>query len=231
MRWVAAVVIVVTAATVASCSKGPSSAEVQAFNDFALERQMDYPAALPGTVPTSIREYVLGSTATIPADAVVSGAFTDAHTVVDPSEIDPTVVTLIAEFTVHKSLVGNLPATFEVNLGSVHGTYDVADAVRGAGDVVIFIKMDSATGQWVLADGRWAIAQSTGSGVVSMPLVPNLQQGSYLAGITDVADIEGLLIAASLDPNGTLTDLGNDGITDSQQDLIDKANDLVNSDN
>ncbi|MCJ7826832.1 MAG: hypothetical protein MUP36_01125, partial [Demequinaceae bacterium] len=147
-----------------------------------------------------------------------------------PGTTDPSAYTLVGQFKLHQSLKGTVPSTFDVNLGTAHGSFLVALAARGAGDVVLFLVFDAATGEWALVDGKYALAQSDG-GDLSMPLVPGAQQPQYMSGIVDVADIQAMIIAGNLDPNGSLTggldDLGNDGISGTQQDLIDQANDLA----
>ena len=223
---------VLAALVLTGCSGGPSTEERAEFDRFAVERQGDYPPAFAPGAPTSIMEYVMGGSGITQADYIVSGAFTGATTVgPDPSASDPTALTLIGQFTLHQSLRGNVPSSFDVNLGTVTGALLVSLVARGAGDVVLFLEFDSATDEWVLVDGGWALARSD-EGMLDMPLVPASMEAQYLSGVTDVADIQAMIIAANLDPNGSLNggldDLGNDGLNDTQQDLIDQANDTAN---
>jgi hypothetical protein len=230
-RVVAGAVVAVFALVCSGCGGGPSAEEKEAFSLFAQERQAEYPAAFPPSVPTSIKDYVLGGTGITTADYIVSGAFTGGTTEpAPPGSADSSAVTLIGHFKLHESLKGTVPSTFDVNLGTAQGTYSADSAVRGAGDVVLFLTYDAASGVWVLVDGQFALAQSDG-GNLSMPLVPGAEQSRYMTGVVDLADVWAMLIAGAYDPNDSLTggldDLGDGGVTDTQQDLIDQANDLA----
>jgi hypothetical protein len=230
MRRVTAAFVLV-ALVLAGCSGGPSTEERSEFDRFALERMGDYPPTFTPDTPTSIKEYVMGGSGITQADYIVAGAFTGATTVgPNPSASDPSAYTLIGQFKLHQSLRGNVPSTFDVDLGTVRGTLLIALAARGAGDVVLFLDFDATTEEWELVDGGWALAQSDG-GALSMPLVPASKEAQYLSGVTDVSDIESMIIAANIDPNGSvnggLDDLGNEGLTGTEQDLIDQANDIT----
>ncbi len=232
-RVATGLLVVVSAWLFSGCSTGPSGEEIEQFNRLAAERQSDFPAAFPVSVPTSIREYVLGGVGVTPAEVIVTGSFTDGQKLLPQAgALDMTASTLIGTFQVHKYIRGNAGTSFEVNLGSVHGAFLAADALRGADNLVLFLKRDPASGQWVLVDGGWAVAQSDRNGNISMPFIPVGQESAYTAGVVDVGDIEGMVIAGNLDPNGslngTLDNLGNDGMTGTQNDLIDQANDLGN---
>lgn len=231
MRRVSTGVVLAALVLLAGCSGGPSGEEKAEFDRFALERQGDYPPAFTPGTPTSIKEYVIGVSGSNQADYIVAGAFTGATTIgPDPAASDPTAYTVIGQFKLHQSLRGEVPSTFDVDLGTVNGTILIALAARGAGDVVLFLDFDAASGDWVLVDGGWALAQSDG-GTLSMPLIPESQRSQYMMGVVNAGDIESMIIAAKLDPNGSLNgglgDLGNDGLTDTEQDLIDQANDLT----
>ncbi len=232
MKRVMVVVIVAAFALVATgCSGGPSQAEKAEFDRLALERQADYPVVIAPGVPTSIKEYVMGGPGITNADYIVTGAFTGA-TVVSPDAgaSDLSAFTLIGQFKLHESIKGAVPSTFDVDLGMVEASLLASSAVRGAGDVVLFLSFDAKTGEWVLVDGGYALAQSDG-GRLSMPFVPGAKEGQYLSGASDVADVQAMAIAFNLDPNGSLNggldNLGNDGVSGTQQDLIDRANDLT----
>jgi hypothetical protein len=231
MRRIAAEIVVVALAMVmAGCSGGPNQEEKAEFDRFAIERQADYPLAFASSVPTSIKEYVMGASGITQADYIVTGAFFDATTVApEPGASDPSAFSLIGQFRLHQSIRGTVPSTFDVNLGTVRPSILASSTARGAGDVVLFLKYDAASGDWALVDGGFALAQSDG-GALSMPLVPESKSRQYLEGITDVADIQAMIIAANLDPNGSLNggldDLGNDGVNDTQNDLIDQANEI-----
>ena len=212
--------------TLAGCGGGgPSDSEVQAFQSLALERQAGY--VTPGQcVPVTVQQYVLGVCGKAGAEEILTGAFRDAETREIIASTDPTAHNLIATFEVHEPARGSLVGDVEVNLGVVRGDFDPADAMRGAGDVVIFLTREASTGEWVLADGLYAVAQVDGTGRLSMPFVPSGSRSAYLTGVIDVADVLALVVASQYDPvqNG-----GNGGITDSQQDLIDKANEIANN--
>jgi hypothetical protein len=223
--------VVISAWVFSGCSTGPSAAEIEEFDRLAIERQTDLPAAFPASVPTSIAEYVLGGPGIAPAELIVTGSFTDGQKLLPQADaIDATAFTLIGTFQVHKVMRGDIGTSFDVNLGEVHGAFLADDALRGADNLVLFLRKDRVSGQWVLVDGGWALIQSDQDGIVSMPFIPANLEYDYTAGVVDVGDIEGMVIAGGLDPNGslngTLQDLGNDGMTGSQNDLIDQANDL-----
>ncbi|MBN2176745.1 MAG: hypothetical protein JW722_03710 [Demequinaceae bacterium] len=230
-RAIAGVVVIGLALVCAGCGGGPSAEEKEAFDLFALERQNEYPAVFAPSVPTSIKDYVLGGTGITTADYIVAGAFTGATIEpAPPGSMDSSAFTLVGQFKLHESLKGTVPATFDVNLGTAHGTYSVDSVVRGAGDIVLFLGYDAASDEWVLVDGSYALAQSDG-GDLSMPLVPRSEESEYMTGVVDLADIRAMLIAGAYDPNGSLNggldDLGDGGVSDTQQDLIDRANDLA----
>lgn len=227
MKRIMVGVIMVTLALV-GCSGGPSQEEKTEFDRLALERQVGYPAVVTSGTPTSIKDYVMGGPGITAAGYIVTGAFTGATSA--PSESEASGFTLIGVFKLHESIKGTVPSTFDVDLGTVGASILASSAVRGAGDVVLFLVFDTETGRWSLVDDGYALAQSDG-GILSMPFVPPAKEGQYLSGISDVGDIQAMAIAANLDPNGSLNggldDLGNDGMSDTQQDLIDQANDLA----
>jgi hypothetical protein len=228
MRTTAACGALALAATaiLAGCSTGPSAEERAEFDRFAIDRQAEYPANVPMTMPTSIKEIVLGGDGLVTADYIVAGAFTDGRLEPPPAGTDdPTAHTFIATFKLHDSLKGTVPQSFDVDLGLVHEALLAKSAAVGAGDVVLFLTIDVDTGDWVLADGGWSLALSD-AGALSMPLVPRSLEVQYLTGVHEVADIAALLIAGNLDPNGTLTD-DDPGMSDTEQSLIDKANEIA----
>ena len=226
MRRAATMALAVVLVTgVAACSRGPSEEERIEFDQFAIERQSGYPSAMSPTVPTSIQEYILGGEGVTAAAYVVAGSFTGGRALPAPEgTADPSAVTVIGEFRLHKSLRGEVPSTFDVNLGTSAGDFDVDAALRGAGDVVLFLSYESASSGWVLVDGKYALAQSDEGGL-SMPFVPGPMGAQYLTGVLDVADVEALIIAGDVAPEGGLDDIGSD--PNDYQDLIDQANDLV----
>ncbi len=217
---------VMLVAGVTACSSGPSEEERIEFNQLAIERQVGYPSVMSPSVPTSIQQYVLGGQGIAAADYIVAGSFVGGRAAPAPEgNPDPSAFAIVGEFRLHTSLRGTVPSTFDVNLGAATGDFDVTAAVKGAGDVVLFLSYDRASGGWVLVDGKYALAQSDG-GDLSMPLVPASMESQYMRGVIDVADVEAMIIAGDVAPEGGLDDIGNDAPND-YQDLIDQANDLV----
>jgi hypothetical protein len=108
-----------------------------------------------------------------------------------------------------------------IDIGDAAPDVDMDKAVRGAGNAVVFLVNDDGT--WRLSDGLYAISPTDKEGRLSMPLVSFDARATYLTGVIDVVDIKALLIAGAHDPGGILDD---GGVSDTQQDLIDKANDL-----
>lgn len=213
-----------------ACSSGPSEHERAEFQKLVLERQGGYPTVVVLSVPTSVKEYVLGGGGMATADYIVAGSFTGGRLVpASEGSADSTLSTLIGEFRLHQSLRGSVPSEFDVDLGTTKGGFVASTAMKGAGDVVLFLRFDASEDAWALIDDQYALAQSDG-GTLSMPLVPASMESQYLSGVIDVADIEAMIIAGNYDPNGSLTgeldDLGNEG-TGQYQDLIDQANDLT----
>jgi len=228
MKRLATVMVAVAMLALAACSGGPTVEEKAEFARFAVERQADYPAAVLASFPVSIKDYALGRKGVEPAEYIVTGAFKDGDMLPPGSDPkDPTAFTVIGHFVLHKSMKGNVPSTFDVDLGDVHQVYLAKNIVRGLGDCVLFLNYDATNDRYVLVDGKYAVAQSD-KGDLSMPLVPGAKQPVYMAGIVDTADVQGMLIAGGLDKHGTLNggtdNLGNDGTTDTEQNLIDKAN-------
>ena len=80
-------------------------------------------------------------------------------------------------------------------------------------------------GRGVSPTGSTPSAQRTRTGDCRCPSSSFDARSGYLSGVIDVADISALLIAGAHDPGGIL-DGGDPGVNDTQQDLIDKANDL-----
>jgi hypothetical protein len=180
--------------------------------------------------PRSVKEYVLGATGAYApryagADSILTGKFTGAETRVDPATGTSHVW---ATFSIHAPVMGQLTGTAVIDIGDAAPGVDMDKAVRGAGNAVVFLVDDGGT--WRLSDGLYTICPTDKDGRLSMPLVDLDSRASYLAGVVDVADITGLLIAGAHDPGGVLDggvlDGGNDGINGAQQSLIDKANDL-----
>ncbi len=218
------VAAVATAAVLAlaACSKAPSSDEIAAWRDFAQYRQSQH-AATPVAGPRSVKEYVLGAappyaTRYKGADSILTGKFTGATTVLDPETGTSEVM---ATFSIHKPVMGRLTGEVVVDIGDAPPGVDMDKAVRGAGDAVIFLVDDG--GVWKLSDGLYAICPVYQEGRLSMPLVDPGARGDYLASVTDVADVQALLIAGAHDPGGVL----DGGVNDQQQKAIDKATDLV----
>lgn len=226
---VAAMALVLVAA---GCSGGPSKNERDEFQKLVVERQEAYPLIMLPSVPTSIQEYVLGGQGIARADYIVSGSFTGGRLLSGPADTNLGTSILYGDFRLHKSLKGTVPSEFEVNLGTTSGGFDASDAMRGAGDVVLFLSFDAVTGEWSLVDDQYALARSDG-GSLSMPFVPASMESQYLTGVVDVADVEALVIAGNLDPNGTLTGEtdttgGGVGGPDNYQDMIDEAYEIAN---
>ncbi len=118
--------------------------------------------------------------------------------------------------------MGQQTGNVAIDIGDAAPGVNMDKAVRGAGNAVVFLVDDGGT--WRLSDGLYAISPTDKEGRLSMPLVGFDARGSYLAGVIDVVDIQALLIAGAHDPGGILNDGGQ---SDTQQDLIDKANDLA----
>jgi hypothetical protein len=226
IRTVLALVIASTALALAGCGGGgPSDDEVAAWGDFALYRQGQHIAA-PVQGPRSVKEYVLGATGAYAArydgaGSILTGKFTGAETTTDAATGKTDV---LATFSIHKPVMGQLTGSVDIDIGDAAPGVDMDKAVRGAGDAVVFLVNDGGT--WRLADGLYAISPTDKDGRLSMPLVDLDARGTYLSGVADVVDIKALLIAGAHDPGGVL-DGGNSGVNDTQQDLIDKANDLA----
>lgn len=224
VRAVLALVIAATAVGLAGCGGGPSTEEVAAWGDFSLYRQQQH-VSEPVQGPRSVKEYVLGATGPYAArydgaDSILTGKFTGAVTITDPASGQTDVV---ASFSIHAPVMGQLTGSVAVNIGNAPPGVDVDAAVRGAGNAVVFLVDDG--GVWRLADGLYSICPTDKDGRLSMPLVELDARSGYLSGVIDVADISALLIAGAHDPGGIL-DGGDPGVNDTQQDLIDKANDL-----
>lgn len=218
-----ATALALAVASLAGCSGGPSSEEIAAWRHFADYRQSQNEAN-PVAGPRSVKEYVLGAappyhTRYTGADSILTGKFTGATTVVDP---DTGTEEVMATFSIHKPVMGQLTGEVVIDIGDAPPGVDVDQAVRGAGDAVVFLV--NADGTWTLADGLYAICPTNDEGRLSMPLVDPAARSDYLASVTDVADISALLIAGAHDPGGIL----DGGVNDQQQKAIDKATDLVN---
>lgn len=228
-RPVAALLAALVVAALAGCAGGPSEAEVLAWNGFALIRQSEN-AADTSLKPESVREYVLGAAGAAAArydgaDAVLAGHFTGAQRVPDGTSGTERIV---ATFAVDASLYGPYSGSVDIDVGLAPEGVDVASAMRGAGNLVVFLVVTPSGLR--LADGAYAIAVSARDGRLTMPLVDPGEQAAYLDGVRDVADVKALLIAGGLDHGGVLdpgSDIGNDGVSDTEQDLIDRANDLA----
>jgi hypothetical protein len=225
LRPALALVIALTAVALAGCGGGPSSDEVAAWGDFSLYRQSQH-LAQPVQGPRSVKEYVLGATGANAAtyegaDSILTGKFTGAVMTTDPAS---GIAEVVATFSIHQPVMGALTGSVDVNIGDAAPGVDMDAAVRGAGNGVVFLVDDG--GSWRLADGLYSICPTDKEGRLSMPLVEPGARGGYLSGVVDVVDISALLIAGAHDPGGIL-DGGDSGVSDTQQDLIDKANDLA----
>ena len=218
-----------TVVALAGCASGPSSDELAAWREFSRYRQEQH-LSEPVKGPRSVKEYVLGATDAYAAsyegaDSILTGKFTGAVTTIDPASGSTEAV---ATFSIHAPVMGQLTGSVDVNIGNAPPGVDMDAAVRGAGNAVVFLVDDG--GSWRLADGLYSICPTDKDGRLSMPLVEIDARPAYLSGVTDVADITALLIAGAHDPGGILDgglgDGGDSGVNDTQQDLIDKANDL-----
>lgn len=217
---VAALIGIASAAVLAACSSGPSEEQAAAWEAFAADRQ-EWHESADGVWPTSIREYLLGD----PdggigdlrydgPDAVLTGSFTGAHTeLTEAGEFN-----VVGEFEIHEPvLAGGASGSIDVLLGPDVEGVDMDEALVGAGNAVVFLR-DTRDG-WRLSDFYWSIATVDAEGRLDMPLVPERFRSSYLEGVVDVADVKAMLIAGGLDSTGVLSG--------TQQDAIDKANDLA----
>jgi hypothetical protein len=218
--------LVAASATLAlsACGGGPSTDEVAAWTAFSAYRQVQHHDT-PVQGPRSVKEYVLGATGAYKsryagADSILAGKFTGAVTTSDPATGKTDVM---ATFSIHAPVMGQVTGAVVIDIGDAAPGVDMDKAVRGAGNAVVFLVDDSGT--WRLSDGLYAICPTDKDGRLSMPLVNLASRSSYLAGVVDVGDITGLLIAGAHDPGGVL-DGGNNGINDPQQSLIDKAKNL-----
>jgi hypothetical protein len=225
VRAILAVLAASTAVALAACGGGPSSDEVAAWGEFSLYRQGQH-ISEPVQGPRSVKEYVLGATGADAAtyggaDSILTGKFTGAVTTTNPAS---GVAEVVATFSIHKPVMGDLTGSVDVNIGDAAPGVDMDAAVRGAGNAVVFLVEDG--GSWRLSDGLYSICPTDKEGRLSIPLVEPSARGGYLSGVIDVVDITALLIAGAHDPGGIL-DGGDSGMSDTQQDLIDKANDLA----
>ncbi len=225
VRTALALVIASTALGLSACGGGPSADEVAAWQDFAQYRQVQHLAA-PVQGPQSVKEYVLGATGAYAArydgaDSILTGKFTGAETTTDPATGQTAV---LATFSIHKPVMGQMTGSVDIDIGDAAPGVDMDNAVRGAGNAVVFLVNDG--GSWRLADGLYSICPAGKDGRLSMPLVEFDARGAYLSGVVDVVDISALLIAGAHDPGGVL-DGGDTGVSDTEQSLIDKANDLA----
>ena len=229
LRAALALAMASTVVALAGCTSGPSSDELAAWRELSRYRQEQH-LSEPVTGPRSVKEYVLGATGAYAAsyegaDSILTGKFTGAVPTVDPASGQTDAV---ATFSIHAPVMGQLTGSVDVNIGNAPPGVDMDAAVRGAGNAVVFLVDDD--GSWRLADGLYSICPTDTDGRLSMPLVEFDARPAYLSGVTDVADITALLIAGAHDPGGILdgglVDGGDSGVNDTQQDLIDKANDL-----
>jgi hypothetical protein len=223
VRTVLALVVVSATLALSACGGGPSSDEVSAWAAFSAYRQGQHHDT-PVQGPRSVKEYALGATGAYAsrysgADSILTGKFTGAETRVDPAT---GATDVWATFSIHAPVMGQVTGTVVIDIGDAPPGVDVDKAVRGAGNAVVFLVDDRGT--WRLSDGLYAICPADKDGRLSMPLVDLAARGAYLAGITDVADVQALLIAGAHDPGGVLN--GGDGVNGPQQSLIDKTNDL-----
>lgn len=225
LRAALALVLASSTLALAACGGGPSSDEVAAWDAFALYRQGQH-HDVPVQGPRSVKEYVLGATGAYAsrysgADSILTGKFTGAQTQVDPATGTTDVW---ATFSIHAPVMGQVTGTVVIDIGDAAPGVDMDKAVRGAGNAVVFLVDDGGT--WRLSDGLYAICPSDKDGRLSMPLVDLDARTAYLAGVRDVADITGLLIAGAHDPGGVLGG-GDGGVNGPQQGLIDKANEIA----
>ena len=226
VRTILAFVLASATLGLVACSRGPSSDEVAAWNAFSLYRQGQH-VATPVQGPRSVKEYVLGATGAYKsrykgADSILAGKFTGAVTNTDAATAKSDVM---ATFSIHSPVMGQVTGTVVIDIGDAAPGVDMDKAVRGAGNAVVFLVDDG--GVWRLSDGLYAISPTDKDGRLSMPLVDLDSRSKYLAGVIDVADITGLLIAGAHDPGGVLN--GGDAVNGPQQSLIDKANNLGGS--
>ncbi len=224
LRALTALVVVSTTLALSACGGGPSTDEVAAWTAFSAYRQAQH-RDNPVQGPRSVKEYVLGATGAYAsrysgADSILTGKFTGAETRVDPAT---GATDVMATFSIHKPVMGQLTGKVVIDIGDAPPGVDVDKAVRGAGNGVVFLVDDGGT--WRLSDGLYAICPTDKEGRLSMPLVEFDARGSYLSGLTDVGDVLALLIAGAHDPGGILNG-GDAGINDTEQNLIDKANNL-----
>jgi hypothetical protein len=222
-RAMLALVVVSATLALSGCSRGPSADEVAAWTAFSAYRQGQHHDT-PVQGPRSVKEYVLGATGAYKsrysgADSILAGKFTGAVTQADPATGGNDVM---ATFSIHSPVMGQVTGTAVIDIGDAPPGVDMDKAVRGAGNAVVFLVDDAGT--WRLSDGLYAICPTDKDGRLSMPLVSLDSRNSYLAGVTDVGDITGLLIAGAHDPGGVLN--GGEGVNGPQQSLIDKANNL-----
>lgn len=225
LRAALAVIIASSTLALSACGGGPSSDEVAAWDAFALYRQGQH-HDVPVQGPRSVKEYVLGATGAYQAryagaDSILAGKFTRAVTQTDVATGTSEVM---ATFKIHSPVMGQVTGTVVIDIGDPAPGVDMDKAVRGAGNAVVFLVDDG--GVWRLSDGLYAICPTDKDGRLSMPLVDLDSRSSYLAGVIDVADITGLLIAGAHDPGGVL-DGGNGGVNGPQEGLIDKANEIA----
>jgi len=228
VRAVLAFVLASATLGLAACSRGPSADEVAAWDAFSLYRQGQHHDT-PVQGPRSVKEYVLGATGAYKsrysgADSILAGKFTGAvaHTDAGTGTTD-----VLATFSIHSPVMGQVTGTVVIDIGDAAPGVDMDKAVRGAGNAVVFLVDDS--GVWRLSDGLYSICPTDKDGRLSMPLVDLGSRNAYLAGVVDVGDITGLLIAGAHDPGGVLG--GGDAVNGPQQSLIDKANNLGGSGN
>ncbi len=209
------------ALALAACSSGPSGDEIAAWKKFAHDRQDEH-AQSDYAGPHSVREYVLGAddgSGFDGADGIYTGWFLSAS----EDKNDDGVTHVYAVFHVDGSIRGKATGDITVDIGlAPQAEVDVDAAVRGAGTAVVFLTRDH--GDLRLAEQGFSIATTDKEGRLSMPLVSGGQEALYLSGVTDVADVAALAIAGKLDKTGQL---GDDGISDSEQSAIDKANQIA----
>ncbi len=225
MRAALALVTAAGVLALAACGSGPSADETAAWQDFSQYRQEQH-SATPVQGPRSVKEYVLGAAGGYAsrydgADSILAGKFTGAKTTTDLATGKTDV---FATFSIHQPVMGQLTGSVGIHIGDAAPGVDMDSAVRGAGNAVVFLVNDG--GIWRLSDGLYSICPTDKDGRLSIPLVSVDAQSAYLSGVIDVVDIQALLIAGAHDPGGIL-DGGNSGVNDTQQDLIDRANDLA----
>ncbi len=208
---VVALAIAAAMGLAACATSGPADEESAAWRKYSQMLQQRYAASVDPLAPHNVVEYVLGVNAFTGADSIVAGWFTGATSEFDAAAGEHRNY---ATFEIRSSIVGGASGVITVDIGASGQGPSIDDAVRGADTCVIFLTQ--TPGGWALVDGEYAIATTDKAGRLSMPLVAPGAEASYLASVTDVADIAAIAIAGHL---SNIDEIGGDLVDDAVEEL------------